>query len=320
MNACNIQSQFYLLLPDDTNVQVDFEATQQISAAFHFDIVNGKIDAKPPNPEILDFPSAYDLYDELKQKVDGLIVRLIRVQADEYVVHGVRRLAAVLSGPIQDCRPGLILSRMRTLESIRYAFDNPEGHEATFPDFRAAIDDVWLSGQDLLATFPEVRRIERERLAMDIERTPDTMAEIQTQIEQIQTAASNNEIVAPGAVSALTANKPDMSRSRSADEKANLIGDTLLITRNFVSESIRAIAKTGGNSAGQVWDTLGDEFTAGAKQAARMLPPLAVIALLVAIAGPVGGIAGLIRGDVFRSVSSAASKVIELNRSKRRSD
>lgn len=40
-----------------------------------------------------------------------------------------------------------------------------------------------------------------------------------------------------------------------------------------------------------------------------MLPPLAVIALITTIAGPIAGLAGLLRGDLFKSVRGAVTTV-----------
>jgi hypothetical protein len=40
-----------------------------------------------------------------------------------------------------------------------------------------------------------------------------------------------------------------------------------------------------------------------------MLPPLAVIGLLTTIAGPIAGLAGLLRGDLFKSVRGAVTSV-----------
>jgi DNA-binding CsgD family transcriptional regulator len=72
-----------------------------------------------------------------------------------------------------------------------------------------------------------------------------------------------------------------------------------------VSQVLRAIARKSGDA----WEVVGPDFVAGSKAAARMLPPLAVIALITTIAGPIAGLAGLLRSDLFKSVHSVVTTV-----------
>jgi hypothetical protein len=108
----------------------------------------------------------------------------------------------------------------------------------------------------------------------------------------IHNAAAHSDIVAPGAVNALGENEPDIRQAQSVEVRADLVADRLLIHRNFVSQALRAITRKSGG----VWEVIGPDFITGSKVAARMLPPLAVIGLLTAIAGPIAGLAGLLRG------------------------
>jgi hypothetical protein len=103
------------------------------------------------------------LYEELVAKTRALSERLKRSNVDPHVNFAVERLLQSLGANYGDVRPGLVLSRLRSIESIVAGYDSEEGRAALFPDAVAMLSDVHLSGHDFLATFPNVRRIERER-------------------------------------------------------------------------------------------------------------------------------------------------------------
>ena len=210
-----------------------------------------------------------------------------------------------LGARYDDVRPGIVLSRLRSIEGVVSGFDTEEGRAALFPDAIAMFIDLHLSGQDFLATFPNVRRIEREVTAAGLEKDPEFIDKALEETEAIYTAAAGSEIVAPGAVNALGENEIDIREAQSVEIKADLVADRLLIYRNFVSQALRAIAR----KSGEAWEVVGPDFVAGSKAAARMLPPLTVIALITTIAGPIAGLAGLLRGDLFKSVRGAVTTV-----------
>lgn len=241
----NLLSPYQLAILDITSPldKIDDIATQQIPAAFRFGIQDGKIDALPESPQTIDGPAAKDLYDELQGKLRALTDRLQRSNIDPHVHFSAERLLQGLGTTFEDVRPGVILSRMRSMEAIRDAFSNEDGREALFPNAIAMIDDVCLSGQDFLATFPVIRQIERQRLALGIERTPEIIESIQIETEAVQHAAAVSEVVAAGAVEALKENEPDIKQANSVELAADLIADKLLVIRNFVSESIRFVVQ-----------------------------------------------------------------------------
>ena len=217
----------------------------------------------------------------------------------------LERLLQSLGARYDDVRPGIVLSRLRSIEGVVSGFDTEEGRAALFPDAIAMFIDLHLSGQDFLATFPNVRRIEREVTAAGLEKDPEFIDKALEETEAIYTAAAGSEIVAPGAVNALGENEIDIREAQSVEIKADLVADRLLIHRNFVSQALRAIAR----KSGEAWEVVGPDFVAGSKAAARMLPPLTVIALITTIAGPIAGLAGLLRGDLFKSVRGAVTTV-----------
>jgi hypothetical protein len=290
---------------DEAPETIDEKAVEQIPAAFRFGVKENKIDALPENLETLDPTVSLDLYEELVAKTRVLLERLKRSNVDPHVNFAVERLLQSLGANYGDVRPGLVLSRLRSIESIVAGYDSEEGRAALFPDAVAMLSDVHLSGQDFLATFPNVRRIERERITIGLEKDPAVIAKALDETVAIRNAAAHSDIVAPGAVNALGENEPDIRQAQSVEVKADLVADRLLIHRNFVGQALRAITRKSGG----VWEVIGPDFITGSKVAARMLPPLAVIGLLTAIAGPIAGLAGLLRGDLFKPVRGAVTSV-----------
>jgi hypothetical protein len=278
---------------------IDERAVEQILAAFRFGIQDNKIDALPETPDVLDRSLAEDLYQEFTRKLQGLADRLQRSNADPYVKAAVDRLLASLGNSFGDVRPGVVLMHSRSIEAVVAGFDSEEGRQALFPDAIAMINDVTLSAQDFLACFPNVRRIERERIAAGIEKDPDIIQQVRQQTAAIKTVAAGSEIVASGAVKALRENEPDIQQAKNLELAAELVADEVLITRNFVSESLRA-----------AWEVIGPDFKEGARAATRILPPLTVVALLTMIAGPVAGLASILRGNIFKPVRGAITRAM----------
>lgn len=284
--------------PSNTASLIVEKAVEQIPAAFRFGIRDHKIDALPENFETLDRDIAQELYNALSDKLAELLRRLNRSNSDPYAVAAVERLLASLGDNFDQMRPGVVLGHFRSIEAVVAGFDSEEGRTALFPDAIAMFTDVNLSGQDLLACFPEVRRIERARIAAGIEKDPAAIKEIREQTGVIKAAAAESGIVAPGALRALHENDPDIEQAKDVGLAADLTADEALVSRNFVSEVLRA-----------AWDIVGPEFKAGTQVAARMLPPLAVITLVTLIAGPVGGLAAIMRGDLFKTVRGGMQTV-----------
>jgi hypothetical protein len=290
---------------EDAGARIDTEAVEQIAAAFRFGIQDNKIDVLPENLETLDPAISQDLYDELVTKAQTLDARLKRSNADPHAGFAVERLLLSLGARYDDVRPGVVLSRLRSIESIVSGFDTEEGRAALFPDTIAMFTDLHLSGQDFLAAFPNVRRIERQRIAAGLEKDPAVIERVLEETKAIHAAAVGSEIVTPGAAEALGENEPEIRGAQNVEVKADLVADHLLIHRNFVSQVLRAIARKSGDA----WEVVGPDFIVGSKAAARMFPPLAVIALITTIVGPIVGLAGLLRSDLFKSVRGAVTKV-----------
>jgi hypothetical protein len=120
----------------------DTEAVEQIAAAFRFGIQDNKIDALPENLETLDPAISQDLYEELVAKAQAMDARLKRSNADPHAGFAVERLLRSLGARYDDVRPGLVLSRLRSIEGIVSGFDTEEGRLALFPDAIAMLTDL----------------------------------------------------------------------------------------------------------------------------------------------------------------------------------
>lgn len=300
-------SPYWIYVP---NVEEGASATQQVPAAFRFSINDTKIDVLSEQPETIDDPTAMDLYGELSQKLTEFVESLHGSNIDRRVKLSAERMLQGLGGEFADVRPGVVLSRMRSMEAIRDAFSTDEGREALFPGAVAAIDDICLSGRDLLSVFPIVREIERQRLALGIERSPEIINDLRVQAEVIQQVASSSDLVAQSAIEALSENDVEILQAETTDQEADLLADKLLVIRNFVSESVRWTVEGGVKLIDDTWQIIKPDFQEGMKAAAKIAPPLTIIALITSIAGPIAGLATLLHGDIFRPVSSAIKKIL----------
>lgn len=298
---------------DDFTIAAD--VIQQIPAAYRFTVENSRIAPEAPQGEPVSPDTARDLYTELVEKVHLLLERARERSQDQHVITSSARLLSSLSSGFNNVRPGVVQSRLRTIESIRSAYDTDDGRDQTFPDFRAMIDDVWLSGQDYLVQFPEIREIERQRVALEVERSPASINVLATQISRIKTLATESDILTEDALNALTDVLPQIASAISVEEKINLLGDSILTARNFLSAAIRGVTTTGKSGAVWLWGTVKDDLTNGIQSAARVLPTFAVVALFIHLAGPVGEIAALLNSDMFRSLSKVVSQITKLDKS-----
>ncbi len=306
----------------DSNVDVDL---RQLPAAFRFRIQDDKIDVLPEHADVTDFDTAKDLHAELIAKANGLRSRLSSTNSDQRAQRSVERLLEALAARIEDVRPGVLLSRSRSIEADRNAFDTEEARRELFPDAIAMLDDVLLSLQDLLAIYPVVRKIETERLALSIQRDPTLLDAVAAELETIKKEASVSEAVTGAVVAALKENDPDIKAARTLDVLAGLLADTLLVVRNFGSVAVTYVHKHGESAAsalgaglaragselkelgGNSWEAAKINLPEGVGAAARILPVGLVIALLANIAGPVAGLAALSGG--FKQLAKAINKL-----------
>lgn len=288
----------------------DASASQQVPAAFRFRVYDGKLEVLSETAETIDSSTAEDFYNEISHKLHDFILSLEGSNIDRRVKSSAEMMLSGLGKSFPDVRPGVVLSRMRSMEAIRDAFSTDEGREALFPGAVAAIDDICLSGRDLLAIFPIVREIERQRLALGLERTSEFVSDIENLAKEVNSIASGSDIVAKSAVAALAENDLGIEQADTVNQKADLLADKLLVIRNFVSETVRLSFDSGLSFINGAWEVVKPDFQEGARNAARILPPLAVVALLTYLAGPIPGLAALLRGDMFKPVANAVKRIL----------
>ncbi len=293
----------------------------QRPAAFRFGERNGKIDALPDRSPVADAETASDLRAELLAKAEALRQRLAKTNSDRRVLDSVSRLLNTLGSAIADVRPGLLLSRVRSIEADRDAFNTKKARRELFPEAIAMMDDVLLSARDLMAVYPIIREIEAEQTALRVQRDPNAVRALRRDTDAIKRAAADSKAVTGNAVAALKEQDADIEHARNNVVRARLVADQLLVVRNFVSEALRAGRASGKAVAaavtpglrragselrdlgGKSWDKFKENFPEGVGAAARLLPIGALAALLAGIAGPVGGLAAL--SGSFKEISKA---------------
>lgn len=297
----------------------------QRPAAYRFGLRNGKIDALPDHLETLDGDTANDLWREVVTKARAFQERLHQTNSSQRVRHSVQRLLEALGQQVQAVRPGVLLSRTRSIEADRYAFGNDEGRKELFPDAMSLMDDLLLSLQDLLSVFPIVREIEAERLALSISEEGATIEEILNHASIIKQSAQGSEVVSSSAVAALKENDPEIEETKNQITRSRLVADQLLVIRNFASAvarlvddfSTRATAASKsvvestkteiGEVASESWSEIKKNFPRGVGTASRIAPIILLIALLGQVSAPLAGIAAAVAG--FKPLVKAIKKL-----------
>jgi hypothetical protein len=144
------------------------------------------------------------------------------------------------------------------------------------------MDDTLQSLRDLLVAFPIVRRIEAERLALDLDRDPDAIRIIQQQMLAIRAVAVQSGAVTQEAVGALAQNDPDLEATTDPVVRRSLVGDKLLVLRNFAGAVSGGIASGGRNTLAKVGTELGHLVGKSWEEVKNQLPKGIGLAVTVA--------------------------------------
>lgn len=285
-------------------------SAEQRPAAYRFGLRDGKIDVLPEPPEPEDREFALDTYRELVAKVREMHERLQGTNSASRVGNSIGRLLMALGPGFDDLRPGVLLSRSRSLEADRAAFG-----DELLPDTIAMMDDVGRTLRDLLASFPKVRRIEAEVLALDLDRSADAIPVIREQMDAIQTVAARSGFVTAGAIAALTQNDAAIEDATDPVVRTSLIADKLLVVGNFARAIIGGIASCGrtigtelGELAGKSWQAIKDELPKGIGATARIAPLVGLVTLAGVIAGPAASIASVV--PAYKPISETLKNAI----------
>ncbi len=297
------------------------EQVPQRPASFRFGLADdGKIHSSPTQRDTIDDAFARDTYSELKSKAQALQGRLGQSNSSARAIGAVNELLAALGSVFENFSPGVGLSKSRRIEEYAKAFDSEEGHKELYPDAIADMNDVLQSLQDLLAVFPIVREIERERIALRIETNETVLAALGAEISEIKRRADQSPVVSESAVAALRENDTAIEEALTIEAKANLVADQVLTSRNFVSVIASAIGEYATQTAGpnlyklgaECWEKMSEALPQGVGQAAQVTPILGVLMLAGYIEGSVGTLATLATG--FGVVASNLSKVTKFIR------
>jgi hypothetical protein len=299
---------------DDSEIIIE-----QRPGAFRFGIREGKIDSLPEELQVSDLEVAKDLCAELMAKATELQSRLLQTNSDPRAVRSVQRLLESLSGGFEQIRAGRLLSRTRSIESDRKAFDSPEARKELFPDSISMLDDVLLTSQDLLAMFPVIRKMEAERLALAIQSNAEVLEEVTWQTKIIKAEARASPVVTVRANAALTENDSAIEDARTIDLRAGLVADQLLVVRNFLSAAVSFVGKQTvsatvivgaelGELGADVWKSTKEGLPEGTEVAAKVLPLTLVAALLAYVTDPVTALASLSPAG-FRPLLRAVEKL-----------
>jgi hypothetical protein len=169
--------------------------------------------------------------------------------------------------------------------------------------------------RDLLATFPRVRRIEAEVLALDLDRIADAVPTIREQMAAIAAAAEKSELVTGEAIGALTQNDAAIEEATDPLVRTSLIADKLLVVGNFTRAVVGGIASCGrmvgtelGELVGKSWQAIKDELPKGIGATARIAPLVGLVTLAGVIAGPVASMASVV--PAFKPISDALKSAI----------
>ena len=224
--------------------------------------------------------------------------------------NSVERLRTALGTRFDDLRSGVLLSRSRSVEADRAAFG-----DELLPDIIAMMDDTAQTLRDLLASFPKVRRIEAERLALSLDRSANAIPAIREQMDAIQTVAEKSGVVTAEAIGALTQNDAAIEDAADPVVRTSLIADKLLVVGNFARAIIGGIASCGrtigtelGELAGKSWQAIKDELPKGIGATARIAPLVGLVTLAGVIAGPFASMASVV--PAFRPTSEALRNAV----------
>jgi hypothetical protein len=235
------------------------ESIGQRPAAYRFTTRGDKVDILPESPEVLDSEFAIDTYNELMTKARDLHDRLRRSNSAQRVCMSVEGLLEALNNGFDDLRPGLLLSRVRSIEADQIAFESEEARHELFADAFAKMDDTLQTARDLLAAFPIVRRIESERMALDLERKPDAVPVLREEMASIAVVAANSKAATDAALDALQKHDAAIGRA-TGTQQASLVADKLLVVRNFAGAVLSKIVDELGDLSAQSWQAIKKEL------------------------------------------------------------
>lgn len=138
-------------------------ATEQGPATSQFESGDNRVDAMLERSAPTDREFGFETYRELIRKARALRDRLAAGNFATYVRDSIDGLLEALGENLDDVRPAVLLSRSRSIEAARKAFDLEEARRELTPDVIAMMDDTRQTLQDLMALLPIVREPAKSR-------------------------------------------------------------------------------------------------------------------------------------------------------------
>jgi len=289
----------------------------QTPAAYRFLWQDGRIRAEPPDPSPGDSAVAQDLLDETRRKAEALTTTLKQSNADPYVHRSVCDLLGVLPAAVGDLRPGLLLSRARSVEAIAAAYAGSDGEQELFPGAVAQVLDLSETVRDLQGCLPEIREIEAERLALEID--PRNVDEVGKLLEDIVDAAvTDQDVVDESAKEALRTMTNESVQDAPIQVRQRLIADRALVVRNFASRLYRQaiesrLAAEAAEMRTEYWNKVRPKLVDVAVVGSAVVAVVGVSTIAGHLAGPVAVLGVLVYG--FRQLGKSA-KLLEESLSK----
>lgn len=288
--------------PGDVTENGDLE---QRPAPHSFELRNGQIHATPVSAKPINSDAAEDMRSEIVDKANELHERLTRTQAPQRVLNTVDRLLASLGDNISDVKPGIFLSRSRSLEADLLQFQTEQARDEMATDALSMMVDLGACVDDLKGMLPSVADIEAHRIALKL--ADGAANEALNFALEIIDIAEESEIVAASSIEALRSNNFDIEEVSAVIEnsddamvvaeatkiRSKLIANKLQDVRNF---SVSALSSVGGKASRFAKDG-GIAARRGAIKGIEIGVEKAVSATIIASAAIlVGGIAGQVAG------------------------
>lgn len=283
------------------------DVVEQGEGPYRFEEVDGRIVGRPGTPDAFDEAFAATLREELVKKLEALLPAARASNTTRRVVNGLERLREALGVGIAEVNPGVLLSTSRTVLNDTKAFSTSEARNENQPEVLSALGDVADSLEDLMAAFPSILRIEKERLAIALLRNRRRLDAQRKQIEQIQKAADENGAVDASARLALHRFDAAVNEAENLDLLAALVADQILVVRAFTAQVANSLGRRLKDPARVVVSELSGlgidlwkstrtglpvGWKEGSKRLGKRLPQALLVILGISIAGPVGALAG----------------------------
>jgi len=226
-------------LPPDAD---EPDLLRQQAAPFSFRLTkDGKIAVAPEDARAIDSEAARDFYDEARRKAGALKGRLERAQADSRLITDLALFDDRLGARIEDIRPGLLLSSLRSLESDHRAYDTEEGRKEHAPELIAMLDDLAGTVRDFVSQYPKARDIIANQLALEMTEEPDRLRKVEAANDELAGAAEFHPmLVAPEVPAALREPAQSTATARTTKDRAFQAGLRSLTAANFSRLALKA--------------------------------------------------------------------------------